>query len=291
MTTKKCFAYGGFCSLSLLGALFATPAQSGGLTANNQAITTMLTVAPAATPAAMATSSSNPAETTLRNLDTSIDTILPFRPSDFHLEQAFFVDILEKSIMPFEQRIKDAIDKSYVISATGERITLTSESATDILGRLVEQTDLPMNLDQASGALVRNAGDAIGSVGGMLYDDSHNPYPLTSALSHATGGLAAATTSLLQANNSLQPLNGSTTMAGLLGHETSTGLLSPVVNLVAGLDSNTATATPTTQTLLGPVDHLMGGLTGGSSVTSSSNTTVLEPISALLSGLLGGPPR
>lgn len=264
MTTnpRKHFASGGIVLFSLLGPLLATSAHSEGIGVNHLPSPAVLNTAPSVTAAALVTSSPSPAETTLRNLDATINNVLPTRPSYFHLDQPVFIEALEE-ITVYEARIWEAIDKGYVVSAVGERITTPIPEAIDVLERVVEQSNLPPQLRQTSTALLDSVGNTIGSAGAVLYDDPAQPYPLSSALSHATGGLAAVTETLFQSNNSLQSVLGSPTGGGLIGNEPATGLLAPAANLVRGLNNSPPTDTSTQQSLLAPVTGLVSGLLGG----------------------------
>lgn len=264
MTTnpRKHFASGGVVLFSLLGPMLATSAQSEGIGVHHLPSSAILNTAQSVTAAALVTSSPSPAETTVRNLDATINNVLPTRPSYFHLEQPVFIGALEE-ISVYEARIREAIDMGYVVSSMGEKITIPIPEAIDVLGRVVEQSNLPPQLRQTSTALLNSVGDTIGSVGAVLYDNPAQPYPLSSALSHATGGLAAVTETLFQGNNSLQSLHGSSSGGGLIGNEPATGLLAPAANLVSGLSSSLTTDTSTKQSLLAPVTGLVSGLLGG----------------------------
>lgn len=260
MTTnpRKHFASGGIAVFSLLGLVFATSAQSEGLGVNHLPTPAILNTAQSLTAAALVTSSPSPTETTLSNLDSMVNNVLPTRPSYFHLDQPVVIGVIEE-VMDYEARIREGIDQSYLVSAVGERITLPAQRSIDFLAHAVEESDLPLHLNQTSGTLLRSVGNTIGSAGAVLYDDPTQPYPLSSALSHATGGLAAVTETLFQSNNSLQSVLGSPTGGGLIGNEPATGLLAPAANLVSGLNNSPPTDTSTKQSLLAPVTGLLGG--------------------------------
>ena len=264
MTTnpRKHFASGGIVLFSLLGPMLATSAQSEGIGMDHMPTSAILNTAQSVTAAALVTSSPSPAETTLRNLDATINNVLPTRPPYFHLEQPVFIEALEE-ITVYEARIKEALDKGYVVSSMGEKITLLIPESIDALGRVVEQSNLPPQLRQTSTALLNSVGNTIGSAGAVLYDDPAQPYPLSSALSHATGGLAAVTGTLFHGNNPLQSLHGAPTGGGLIGNESATGLLAPAANPVSGLNNSLPTDTSTKQSLLAPVTGLVSGLLNG----------------------------
>lgn len=269
MTTKTRFTSSRIVLLSLTASLFSATAQSDSLD------TTYL---------------ASPPETSLQNLDRVINHVLPSRPSSFQLEQPDFVSTISQ-IKAYEARVRDAIDLGYVISSAGEEVSLYAGNSIDGLGRLIEQSDLPLNLNEVSGTLVRGIGNTVRSVGGVLYDDPNNRSPLTSALDYATGGLADATDILFQNNGQLQLLQGSPGSSLLTGNESSTSLLAPVTNLVNGLNGNMSTDSAANNGLLAPVNQLIAGLTGAVPTAGSGNTGVLQPVTGLVNGLLGGPPR
>ncbi|MBY6344463.1 hypothetical protein E5C31_00590 [Providencia rettgeri] len=268
MTTKTRFTSSKIVLLSLTAGLFSATAQSDSLN------TTYLT---------------HPPETTLQNLDRVINHVLPSRPSYFQLEQPVFVSTIDE-IKDYEARIRDAIDMGYLISPAGEKVSVSSSEAIDILGHLIEQRDLPLNLNQVSGTLVRSVGSTVRSIGGVLYDDPNNHYPLTSALDYATGGLADATDILFQNNGQLQLLQGSPGSSLLAGNESSTGLLAPVTNLVNGLNGNMSTDSAANNGLLAPVNQLIAGLTGAVPTADSGNAGVLQPVTGLVGSLINSTP-
>ena len=295
MITKTRFASSGVIFFSLLGPLLAPSVQASGLAMNQQTLPAILNIPPYVI---STTEAASPAEMTLRNLDRTVDIALPIRPNYFHLNQPVFVEALEE-IMDYEQRIRDAIDQGYVLSPAGEIIEIVSSDANDILLRIIEQSDLPLGLGEASALLVRSVGDAIGSASGLLHDAPDKPYPLTSALSDVTGGVADGVTAILQNNNQLQSLNDS---------PANSGLLAPVGNLVAGLTGGSSTLDSNLTGVLAPVTGLAEGLfrplsnppvyaletsppIDNSSANSSANNGLLAPVTGLVSGLLGGPPR
>ncbi|XP_013179925.1 PREDICTED: acidic juvenile hormone-suppressible protein 1-like [Papilio xuthus] len=61
----------------------------------------------------------------------------PVRPNHFHLDQPEFVEAIEK-IVDYEHRVREAIDRGYVINHVGEHINIHTPEAIDILGRLIE---------------------------------------------------------------------------------------------------------------------------------------------------------
>ncbi|QTC01406.1 hypothetical protein JYG33_08205 [Alcaligenes sp. SORT26] len=269
MTTKTRFTSSRIVLLSLTASLFSATAQSDSLS------TTYFTPPPGAT---------------LQNLDRTINHVFPQRPSHLQLDQPELIDTLEQ-LKNYEARIRDAIDISYVTSSTGKEVSLYAGDSIDVLGRLIEQPDLPLDLNEVSGTLVRGIGNTVRSVGGVLYDDPNNRSPLTSALDYATGGLADATDILFQNNGQLQLLQGSPGSSLLTGNESSTSLLAPVTTLVNGLNGNMSTDSAANNGLLAPVNQLIAGLTGAVPTAGSGNTGVLQPVTGLVNGLLGGPPR
>lgn len=234
----------------------------------------------------------SPAEMTLRNLDRTVDILFPKRPNYLHLEQPHLVEEIRR-ISDYEKRIRDAIDSGYVISKTGETINIVSSDAVDILEGIIEQSGLPFGLGEASGSLVHSVGDAIGSASGLLDDATDTHYPLTSALSYVTGGVADAATALLRNDNQLQSPSGLSTnnglsapaghlLAGLTGslsavNANSTGVLAPVTVLAEGL--------------LHPISHpSANGSTGAINIVDNSSADqsgLLAPVTGLLGGLLG----
>lgn len=232
--TRKRFASSGIILFSLLGSVVSVSAQTSGLARDQQALPSVFNSTSHVSWTAEMADAPSPAEMTLRNLDRTVDIAFPTRPNYFYLNQPVFVGALEE-IMDYEQRITDAIDQGLLLSETGEIIDISSSEAVDILGRIIEQSDLPLNLGEASGLLVHSVGDAMGSASGLLHNTPNNPYPLTSALSHATGGLADAATALLQDNNHLQSLSGLPANNSSATSSANNSLLAPVTGLVSGL--------------------------------------------------------
>lgn len=275
--------------LSLLGCVVSVSAQTNSRATNQQALPLVLNTTPHFTLTAKTAAAPNPAEMTLGNLDRAVGIALPTRPYYFHLDQPVFVETVEE-IMHYEQRIRDVIDQGSVLTATGEIIDISSGEAIDILGRIIEQSDLPLSLGEASGLLVRNVGDAIGSASGLLQDAPDNPYPLTSALDYATGGLADASDLLFQNDSQLQRLQGSPGSNLLSGSGPSTGLLTPVANLLSGLNVNMSTDSLTNNGLLAPVNQLVAGLTGAVPTAYPGHAGVQQSVTGLVGPLLNSPP-
>ncbi|MEZ7808584.1 hypothetical protein [Alcaligenes phenolicus] len=268
MTTKTRFTSSRIVLLSLTASLFSATAQSTSLN------TTHLT---------------SPPETSLQNLDRVINHVFPSRPSYFQLDQPYLVSAIDQ-IESYEARIRDAIDQGYIISSAGEKVSISSSEAIDVLGRLIEQHDLPLNLNEVSGTLVRSVGSTVRSIGGVLYDDPNNLYPLTSALDYATDGLADATDILFQNNGQLQLLQGSPSNNMPSGNELSTGLLAPVTNLVRGLSGDMPIDSAANSGLLTPVNQLIAGLTGAAPTADSGHAGVLQPVTGLVGSLLNSTP-
>ncbi|MDH4869042.1 hypothetical protein SBO82_18945 [Alcaligenes nematophilus] len=289
MITKIRFASGRTILFSLLGPLLALSAHASGPAMDHQAPPSVSNIPAHLISTAEATS---PAEMTLRNLDRTVDILFPNRPNYFHLEQPLLVEEI-RQISDYEKRIYDAIDLGYVVSKTGETINIVSSDAVDILEGVIEQSDLPFGLGEASGLLVHSVGDAIGSASGLLYDATDTHYPLTSALSYVTGGVADAATALLQNDNQLQSLSGL---------PTNNGLSAPAGHLLAGLTGSLSAVNANSTGVLAPVTVLAEGLLHPISHPSTNDSTgtinivdnssadqngLLAPVTGLLGGLLG----
>ncbi|MGO3871425.1 MAG: hypothetical protein ACTJH7_15175 [Alcaligenes sp.] len=289
MTTKTRFTSSKIVLLSLTAGLFSMTAQADLLSHSTLAIPANLNLNQSLDVAHAMATPPGPLETSLANVGQTVDNIAPLgirnatRPLGLRLDQ-----IADATIMDMErwrERLLYAIDLGYVLDSSGMEITLdTTERGIDILGSLIENTNLPLNAGQAAGTLLHGVSDTVGSARGLLYNDLNNSYPISSTLNNLTGSLAATTDALLHGGNQLQPLLGAQTTA----LNNNAGLLAPVTNLVDGLTGGLASENTGNGGLLSPITNLTDSLTGGLTGGTEQNAGLLAPVTNLVSSVTGG---
>ncbi len=287
MTIKTRFTSSRIVLLSLTASLFSTTAQADLLGASPLAVPANLNLSQNLRTAETMVVQPGPLETSLANTGQAVDNILPVGLRNYGQRVGLSADqILDiQDIEPWRARIMEAIDLGTIIDSEGVNVTLDeTEHGIDIVGKLIENANLPLNAGQAAGNLLYGVSDTVGSARGLLHNDPNNPNPISSTLENLTGSLAATSDALLHGSNQLQPLLGAQTTA----LNNNAGLLAPVTNLVDGLTGGLAGGNVGNDGLLSPITGLAHSLTGGLADGTEQNAGLLAPVTHLVSSVTSG---
>ncbi|USY24450.1 hypothetical protein NIZ92_14180 [Alcaligenes sp. 1735tsa3] len=289
MITKTRFTSSRIVVLSLTASLFSMTAQAdvigantlaipAGLASNQNLLTSNLLSAPP----------SGTFATSLGNVGQAVDNVTPFRlrPVAIDIGATLDSEVNMQDIQRWSDRVMEAIDLRRVTDDTGKALDLAGNNV-DLLGELLAQSSLPLEIGPAAGKLLYGVGGTVSSVGDFLRNPPDNPYFITNTLNHLTSSLANATDALAQGGFPLQAGDG--LLNGLVGsNATNTNLLAPVTNLVSGLTGGLGSNDVANTGLLAPVTNVVSGLTGGLGNNDTANAGVLAPVTNLVNGLLSG---
>ncbi|CAK1555806.1 unnamed protein product [Leptosia nina] len=106
----------------------------------------------------------------------------PVRPDNLRIDQPKYLDTVEK-IKSYERRIRDAIELGYVVSSSGEKISLRTPESINVLGNIIEGNVDSPNLVYY-GSFINTWKSLLGNsiISGHVYQKQHVPLVVPATL-------------------------------------------------------------------------------------------------------------